>query len=303
MPLSKKDERKNNRLVLTDRILFIHNPISGGSKHNFLDDFKPFKSKFPLADVKTTTHIGHARELARQFKNVYNIIVAVGGDGTINEIASSLIHSNTSMGIIPYGSANGLAYHLNIPQALGPALDRLVDGKTHPIDIISVGEKIIVNVAGVGFDGHVNNLFNQTRLRGLWSYAKLIFTEYMRFKEFPFKLEVDGQMHEGQAFFIVFANSTQYGHNFHIAPNASTSDGILHVMLISKPPFIMVPYLMFQIFKGKILKSRYCAEVSGRQFTLDVRDQAAHFDGETPAEPISGRINFEVMVNALKVIS
>ena len=182
---------------MIEKILFIHNPISGGENHNFLDEFEPFKSDFPQVDIKTTTHVGHARELAEQFKNDYKAIVAVGGDGTINEIASSLKHTGKPMGIIPYGSANGLAFHLGIPQSVGPALDRLKKGQAKPIDVISVSDRVIINVAGVGFDGHVNNLFNQTKLRGLWSYTKLIFTEYMRFKEFNFKITVDGLKHEG----------------------------------------------------------------------------------------------------------
>ena len=286
---------------MTDRILFIHNPISGGNKQNFLDDFEPFKSDFPQVDIVTTTHVGHARELTAQFKNDYGTIVAVGGDGTINEIASVLVNTDTPMGIIPYGSANGLAFHLGIPQTIEPALQRLVSGTANPIDVISVGDRVIVNVAGVGFDGHINNLFNQTKLRGLWSYAKLIFTEYMRFKEFSFKLVVDGKQHSGKAFFIVFANTTQYGHNFHIAPNASINDGILHVMVLKKPPFVMVPYLLRQIFKGKILQSKYATEVSGQRVSLDVREQAAHFDGETLAVPIN-QLDFKVFKNALRVI-
>ena len=287
---------------MSKRILLIHNPISGGTENTFLEEFKAVVSKYPSIDVKSTTHVGHARALAEQFRDVYDIIGAVGGDGTINEIATAIVHTKTKLGIIPYGSANGLAYHLGIPLSFLPAMERLVNGESQPIDVISVGNRVFVNVAGIGFDGHVNKLFNQTEQRGLWSYARLIFTEYLKFKEFRYQLIIDGITKTGSAFFIVLANTTQYGHNFHIAPNALTNDGILHVMLIKKPPFIKVPWLMRKIFKGNILQSKYCEEVAGKNMVLEIPAQSAHFDGETPDEPLEGSLQIEVMHNALQVI-
>ena len=287
---------------MNKRILLIHNPISGGARNNFPEIFKEFESSYPNVNIISTTHVGHARELAKQYKDQYDIIGAVGGDGTINEIASVLVHSDTRLGIIPIGSANGLAFHLGIPQDPKEALKLLNEGSAKSIDVISAGNYVFVNVAGIGFDGHINRLFNQTKQRGLWSYAKLIFTEYIKFKPFNFLLTLDGSKHSGKAFFIVLANSTQYGHNFHVAPNALTDDGILHIMLIKKPPFIMVPWLIRQIFKGNILKSRYCQELSGQKIQINVNSQAAHFDGETTPELLTGELAIEVMPKALKVI-
>ena len=284
------------------RYLFIHNPISGGAKSNFVVAFEKNKYIYPSHAIITTTHVGHAKELARQYKNEYDVIAAVGGDGTINEIASELVHTNTQMGVIPVGSANGLAFHLGIPMEVEAALHKLKAGTEKPIDVIEMGDRVFVNVAGVGYDGHINTLFNQTKLRGLWSYAKLVFTEYMRYKEFEFTLVADEVQYSGKAFFIVFANTTQYGHNFHIAPNANTEDGILHVTLVRKPPFIFVPYLLRQVFKGKALDSKYCTEVAGKEVTLHYTNQALHLDGEIPLDKNEKELHFKVLQGVLKVV-
>lgn len=284
------------------RYLFIHNPISGGAKSNFPEVFEKTKYLFPDHALISTTHVGHAKELAHQYKNEFDVIVAVGGDGTINEIASELIHTQTKMGIIPVGSANGLAFHLGIPMEVEEALKKLKAGTEKTIDVIEMGDRIFVNVAGVGFDGHVNTLFNQTKLRGLWSYAKLVFTEYMRYKEFEFTLVADEVKYSGTAFFIVFGNTTQYGHNFHFAPNANTEDGILHVTLVRKPPFVFVPYLLRKVFKGKALDTHYCTEVAGKEITLHYTNQALHLDGEIPQEKNGEKLHFKVLQGALKVV-
>ena len=284
------------------RYLFIHNPISGGNKHHFLKEFELVKHHFANFKLITTTHQGHARELAAQFKNDYDVIIAVGGDGTINEIAASLVHSNTALGIIPNGSANGLAHYLGIPISVSKAAKRLQNSTTKHIDVITANNRIFVNVAGVGFDGHVNILFNRTKFRGLWSYAKLVFTEYVKYKEFDYTLLVDDKEYKGLSFFIAFANTTQYGHNFHIAPNALAEDGILQIIVLRKPPFILLPYLIYLIFKGKIAKSKYYREIKGSKVTLHYPQRAYHLDGEIPENLDINKLDFNVLEGALKVI-
>ncbi len=282
--------------------LFINNPISGGGKHDFVEIFESFKEKFPTHKIINTTHIGHAKELASQYQHKYDIIVAVGGDGTINEIASVIINSNTELGIIPNGSANGLAFHLDLPMKVEKAILHLLDSTAKPIDVIEVNNRIFVNMAGVGFDGHINVLFNQTKLRGLWSYAKLIFTEYIRYKPFNYKIDIANATYKGSAFFIVFANTTQYGHNFHIAPNAEVNDGIMHITLVTKPPFIFIPFLLRTVFKGKALDSKHCTELACKEMKLMFNNEAMHLDGEIPTGNGTKELKFKVLKNALKVI-
>ncbi len=282
--------------------LFINNPISGGGKTNFIKLFEPLKDQFHQYKIINTTHGGHAKELANKYKNKYDVIVAVGGDGTINEIASALANSNTSLGIIPRGSGNGFALHVGIAKNVPLALKQLLKGTPKPTDIITANNQLFVNVAGVGFDGHVAGLFNQSKLRGLWSYAKLVITEYLQYKEFDYTLIVENKKYSERAFIIAFANTTQYGNNFRIAPNAVADDGILHIILIKKPPFIRLPYFIYQVLKGKAEQSAYYSEVSGSNATLYFSKTAYHLDGEIPAELNITQLEFKVLQGALKVI-
>ncbi|MCF6351738.1 MAG: diacylglycerol kinase family lipid kinase [Cyclobacteriaceae bacterium] len=282
--------------------LFINNPISGGGKNNFIEIFEPLKDQFPQHKIIDTTHGGHAKELANKYKNKYDVIVAVGGDGTINEIASALANSNTSLGIIPCGSGNGFSLHIGISLKVSVALEQLLKGTPKPIDIVTANNQLFVNVAGVGFDGHVASLFNQTKLRGFFSYAKLIFTEYFRYKEYEYSLTIGKKVHKGSAFIIAFANTTQYGNNFRIAPNAVANDGILNIILIKKPPFIRLPYFIYLVFSGKTIKSSYCSELTGSKMTLHFPAIAYHLDGEVYKELNTEQLDFEVLKGALKVI-
>jgi len=282
--------------------LFINNPISGGGKNNFIEIFEPLKDQFPQHKIINTTHGGHAKELANKYKNKYDVIVAVGGDGTINEIASALANSNTSLGIIPRGSGNGFALHVGISKDVALALNQLLKGTPKPTDIITANNQLFVNVAGVGFDGHIARLFNQSKLRGLWSYAKLVITEYLQYREFDYTLIVENKKYNGSAFVIAFANTTQYGNNFCIAPNAVADDGILNIILIKKPPFIRLPYFIYQVFKGKTEQSTYYSEISGSSATLYFSKTAYHLDGEISDGLNVKQLKFKVLQGALNVI-
>ena len=285
------------------RFLFIYNPISGGAKNNFVRSFEKAKHLFPNHELMITTHVGHARELTNRYKSEFDVMVAVGGDGTVNEIASSIVHSNTSLGIIPLGSGNGFARHLKIPMSASKALQKLSKSNPEPQDVIEVNGQYFLNVAGVGFDGHVSLMFNQTKARGFWSYAKLALVEYIRYKEFMYTLIVDGTTCEGNAFVIAFANSTQYGNQFHIAPNATSDDGIIHISILRKPHVLAVPFLVYKVFKGRITGSKYFKELSGKDITLKSNGQLAmHYDGEVYQETGEDELHFRILPKAVNVL-
>ena len=262
------------------RFLFIHNPISGGSKSNFTKIIESQKHQFPKHQIINTTHIGHAQELAAQYKNDFDVIVAVGGDGTVNEVASALVNTNTAMGIIPQGSGNGFSNHLGISQNKLKALNALLVGKAKILDSVLINNSTFVNVAGIGFDGHITKLFNQTKSRGFWSYARLVLTEFLKFKEFDYKLVADNNTIKGSAFIIALANSSQYGNNFNIAPNAKSNDGLVNVLIFKKPSILVAPYIIWQIFRGKTINKKHCTEVISNKVNLQQPNQPIHLDGE-----------------------
>ena len=284
------------------KFLFIHNPISGGSKSNFIKILESQKHKFPKHRVINTTHIGHAKELANQYKNDFDVIVAVGGDGTVNEVASALVNSNTKMGVIPQGSGNGFSNHLGISQNITNALNTLLLGKTKMIDSVLINKSAFVNVAGIGFDGHITKLFNQTKSRGLWSYVHLVLMEFLKFKEFEYTLVANNDTFKGSAFIIALANSSQYGNNFTIAPNSKSNDGLVNVLIFKKPPIWITPYIIWRIFKGKPISSKLCTEVITTALVLKHQNQPVHLDGEVANFEIA-ELSIKVIQNSLLLIS
>ncbi len=283
------------------KFLFINNPISGRGKQDFIQLFKTYQSKFPNHTIINTTHVGHAKELAIKHQANYDVIVAVGGDGTINEIASTLIGTDIPLGIIPKGSGNGFANYMGISRDMHRSLQQLLTGTCKAIDTVLLNDKPFVNVAGVGFDGHISKLFNQSNTRGFWNYVRLSFKEFFTFKEFEYSIVSDFKLTSGKAFVIAIANTSQYGNNFKIAPNANSNDGIINIMLYRKPSLWVVPYIVWSVFKGKILGSKYCTEIKGKEITLKSANQIVHVDGEVTTLDTSS-LKIEVQHNSLLVI-
>lgn len=263
-------------------ILFIINPISGGkSKLNFPQlaskclNESLFKSSFVF-----TEKTGHAQELAAQNSDK-DIIVAVGGDGTINEIASVLEGSNKLMGIIPSGSGNGLARALGIPLKDSEAVRRLNNLNCTQIDSGTLNNRKFFNMAGVGFDAHISSCFAQHTGRGLGGYVQTTFKEISSYQSQDYILEIDGKTYERNAFMISIANSSQYGNNAHISPFASVKDGLLDICIIRPFPLYIFPAMGYRMFMKTAHKSRFVEIIQGKSVRIN-REVAGpvHVDGE-----------------------
>jgi diacylglycerol kinase (ATP) len=218
-------------------ILFIINPISGGKdklKIPGLIDANLDRSKFN-ANYSFTEYIGHASEIAEEAasKN-FDIIVAVGGDGTINEIGTKVMQQNKILGILPFGSGNGLSRFLKIPMNTTQAIKVINDCKVRVIDTAKFNDKCFFNMAGMGFDAHISSVFAGNKSRGLSGYLKLGFKEMLDYKPQTYHIHIDGKEYIRKAFVVSVANSSQYGNNAHIAPNASITDGLLDVCIIKE---------------------------------------------------------------------
>lgn len=265
-------------------ILFIINPISGGKdklKIPALIDAHLDRSKFN-ANYSFTEYIGHASEIAEEAasKN-FDVIVAVGGDGTINEIGTKVMQQNKILGILPFGSGNGLSRFLKIPMKTVQAIKVINDFKVRVIDTARFNDKCFFNMAGMGFDAHISSVFAGNKSRGLSGYLKLGFKEMINYKPQTYHIYIDGKEYVRTAFVVSVANSSQYGNNAHISPNASITDGLLDVCIIKQFPLFKIPVLAYHMLNGSTDQTAMVEIIQGREIRI-VRpvNDAIHIDGE-----------------------
>jgi len=285
-------------------ILFIINPISGGRGKlripDFIDQYLD-KEKFSPNFV-FSEYVGHAGELADEAatKN-FDVIVAAGGDGTINEVASKVLKHKKILGILPLGSGNGLARFLRISKNLRYALSLINNFNVDEIDTAEFNNKCFFNLAGMGFDAHLSAVFSKDKKRGLSGYVKLGFKEVFNYKAQTYLLNIDGAAYTRKAFAISIANSSQYGNDVYIAPNASVKDGLLDVCIIKPFPIIKLPLLGYVMLRGKAETSDMIEIIKGKNIKI-TREKAGavHVDGE----PLQMGTEIEAVVNplSLKVI-
>lgn len=286
------------------RIIFIVNPISGTqNKEVMLHSLeeKIDKAKY-VWEVIYTERAGHAIEIASNAaKEKVDIVVAVGGDGTINEIARSLVHTDTALGIIPCGSGNGLARHLRIPMDPKKALDILNAGCLKTIDYGKINGTPFFCTCGVGFDAFVSLKFARAGKRGVLTYLEKTLQESLTYQPETYELETEDGVFKHKAFLIACGNASQYGNNAYIAPQATLTDGLLDVTILEPFTVLDVPALAFQLFNKTIdqnsrIKTFRCRKLCIRRTAPGV----AHFDGD-PMQT-GADISIELIQKGLHVI-
>lgn len=265
-------------------ILFIMNPISGTSSKNgiprLIDKFLDHE-KFTY-DIRISEHPGHATELAVEGKDKgTDIIVAVGGDGTVNEVARALVHSKSALGIIPCGSGNGLARHLLIPMNIRKSLEIINKCEIHQLDYGTVNEHPFFCTCGIGFDAFVSQKFAEAGKRGPITYLENILREGLKYKPETYEIIDENGSVRYEAFLISCANASQYGNNAYIAPQASMSDGLLDVIIMEPFDFIEASQISLEIFnktldKNSKIKTFRTKELHIRRSKEDV----IHYDGD-----------------------
>lgn len=272
------------------RILFIVNPISGNGKKGDIEqlieenlDHERFEY-----NVAYTEYGGHAAELTKKaVEESYDIVAAVGGDGTVNEVARSLVHSNTALAILPSGSGNGLARHLQIPMNLSRAINIINKDCMHVLDYGRINDKPFFCTCGVGFDAFLAQKFAEAGKRGLKTYLEKAITDGLWYKPEEYEVtytDEEGQEHKfrQKAFLITCANATQFGNNAMIAPHASMKDGLLDVIMVKPFHNIEAPIVGFQLFSGKFTNSSYVKHYfkASRIKVKRFQEGPVHFDGD-----------------------
>ena len=287
------------------KIVFVINPISGTQgKEQILAwvNEKLDREKYDM-EVVYTEYAGHAVKIAAQkAAEKAFAVVAIGGDGTINEIARSLVHTDTALGIIPCGSGNGLARHLQIPLDPKKAVDIINGGQLEVIDYGKINGVPFFCTCGVGFDAFVSLKFSQAGKRGPLTYLEQTLLESLKYRPEVYELEMDGNASARyRAFLIACGNASQYGNNAYITPRATLDDGLLDVTILEPFTVLDVPSLSFQLFNKTIdqnsrIKTFQCKSLRIHRSKPGV----VHFDGD----PMMAGEDIEVSIvqRELKVI-
>ncbi len=222
------------------KIRFIVNPISGAHRTDITALQTLLRAVYPAADIQLTTGPGHATLLAREASAAgFDRVIAVGGDGTINETARGLVGTQTALGVIPRGSGNGLARELGMPLKLEDAVKCLPHATLRRFDVGRANGELFLNVAGLGLEAEIAWQFMQhgkTGKRGKWPYFKLGAKTIFSYRPPEFTLNADGKEEKLSPLTLVFANGRQYGSNFFIAPDAQFDDGQLDMVAVTDAP-------------------------------------------------------------------
>ena len=266
------------------RICFIVNPFSGVNRNKKLEPIIQQRLDQEKYDyqIKYTQAPGHATQLAKEaIEEGDDIIVAVGGDGSINEVAQALIGTDKILGILPAGSGNGFAMHLGLGRKIDKAVQILNEGKVMTIDTCLLNDRPYINLAGVGFDALIANKIKGSKLRGLWGYFKLSLQEALRFKFPRYSITIDDQLIERDCIVVEVANAPMFGYNFLIAPQAKLNDGLLDVVIIKKAAKWRYLLSFWRFFSGTIQKSSLVETYVAEKVKIKINDQTpVHVDGE-----------------------
>ena len=268
----------------THKISFIANPISGTQNKKQVVELveKTIDQDKYAYEVLYTERAGHAEELAADAaRRGVDIVVAVGGDGTVNEVARSLVHTSTALGIIPCGSGNGLARHLQIPMDVKRAVDVLNDGLVKNMDYGKINGAKFFCTCGVGFDAFVSLKFASSGKRGLLTYLEKTLQESLKYQPETYELETEDGCYKYKAFLIACGNASQYGNNAYIAPKATMNDGLMDVTVLEPFTMLDVPSLSFQLFNKTLdqnsrIKTFRCKKMMIHRSKPGV----VHFDGD-----------------------
>lgn len=286
-------------------ITFIVNPISGTkNKQQILDQIEDLidHTRFSF-QIKKTEYAGHAAILAHEAVQAgIDMVVAIGGDGTVNEVARSLTHTPTALGIIPCGSGNGLARHLQIPMDSKKAISIINQCHIECLDYGKINGLPFFCTCGVGFDAFVSFKFANAGKRGLLSYLENTLREGLRYKPETYLVEDETGTVKYKAFLIACANASQYGNNAYIAPEASMSDGLMDITIMEPFSTIESPQIAIQLFNKTLEKNSHIKMFKAKKIKITRQTEGAvHCDGDPL---ITGKtIEVEIIEKGLNIVT
>lgn len=266
------------------KIVFIMNPISGTVSKAGLPaiiDRTLDKEKFDYT-IRHTEYAGHASDLAREAaEEGADVVVAVGGDGTVNEVARAIVHTQTALAIIPCGSGNGLARHLFIPLDFRKAVEVINQCEIHDLDYGVINDMPFFCTCGMGFDAFISLKFAMSGKRGPITYAENVLKEGLKYKPETYIIENENGKQQYEAFLISCANASQYGNNAYIAPQASMSDGLIDVIIMEPFDVFEAPQISIDMFNKTLDKSSKIKTFRCKKLHIHrSKPGVIHFDGD-----------------------
>lgn len=260
------------------------NPISGTSDKKdipYLIEELLDKEQFDYS-IRETEYAGHAYEIAKESKEQgIDIVVAVGGDGTVNEVGRALVHSNTALGIIPTGSGNGLARHLLIPMKIKGAIQVLNDCEITDLDYGIINDHPFFCTCGVGFDAFISEKFAEAGKRGPITYLENILKEGLKYEPETYEIEAENGTIKKKAFLISCANASQYGNNAYIAPQASMSDGMIDVIIMEPFDALEASQISIEMFNKTLDKNNKIKTFRSKEIKIYRKAPGViHYDGD-----------------------
>ena len=285
-------------------IAFIVNPIAGNKTKNKLNKLirEILDKQLFSPTVVVTQYPGHATQLAQHFAlEGYYAVIAVGGDGTVNEVATGLIHTNTALGIIPNGSGNGFARHLDISTRMNRALEMLNNSESIHVDYCTVNDKPFFATFGVGFDAQVAQDFTSSS-RGLKGYVGSVVKDFFQYQKERYSLIGENVNIQTTAFLINIANASQWGYDAYIAPKASIQDGWMDITIVSELPLSKAAEFAWQLFTKNIDENLHVSTLRAKTITLlrENDNSPVHLDG-TPIQ-MDKELKFKIIEDGLKVL-
>jgi YegS/Rv2252/BmrU family lipid kinase len=280
------------------KIRFIINPIAGTGKQKGIKD--TIAKHLDNYDIVYTQKGGDATRLSSEaVRDDIDAVIAVGGDGTINECLIRLVNTKTALGVIPCGSGNGFAYHIGMYRTVEKAIVQLKNAKIETIDSCTANGAPFVNVSGIGFDAHISNLFAGLKERGFINYVKLILKE-LSYKPQEYTLQYEGIKRKIKAYMISFANASQYGNNARISPMADLQDGLLDFVIVKAFPKWQIPFFLLKVARGKTHFSKYVEIIQSKHMKISANNTLLHLDGE----PYKAKnpVEIQLLPKSLKIL-
>jgi len=286
---------------------FIINPIAGGhpdlgrTMNSIRRALEGSGIEFDFAVSEAAAEM--RRLAAKAAEEGIETVVSVGGDGSMNEVASALIGTESALGIIPIGSGNGLARHLGIPMSVGEAVKALLKGKRKKMDYGLVDGRPFFCTMGVGFDAKVGMMYARSGHRGMATYTKMAIENWGSNRPANYKITIDGNSSEIEAEIITVANANQWGNNFHIAPHASVSDGLFDVTVVKSLRSLRTLDMPIQILGYGIDRNPEVDTFRGKSITIESSESGFfHIDGE-PFEWDGEALKIQIVPEALNIIA